>query len=141
MCQFVERLFPAIEIKFKNDKRLKQRFNVLMKKDNNYRIGSVNLEPSEEFLDVIFQEIALIAEETIKNSKCEVQRFVLEEGENVDLGVKQADILKGLIYEIYCYDCSSVIFLRILAERALFIDKKWLSLDCDEIKNTLWFRE
>ncbi|MEW6070236.1 MAG: hypothetical protein AB1485_06420 [Candidatus Thermoplasmatota archaeon] len=100
MCQFVERLFPAVKDKFGNDRRLKEKFDVMMKKNNNYSIGSANLEPHEEFLDAIFQELAILAEVTIKNLKCEIQKFVLEKGENIDLGLKQAEILKGLIYEI-----------------------------------------
>lgn len=141
MCQFIERLFPVIKDKFQADERLKQKFNVMTKEDNSCSIASVNLEPREQFLDAIFQDIAVVAEGIIKNLKCEVQKFILEKGENIDLGLKQAEILKGLIYEIYCYDCSSLIFLRVVVEKALFIDKKWLSVDCDEIKNTLWFRE
>jgi hypothetical protein len=141
MCQFVERLFPAIKNKFENNRRLKQKFNIMMKKDNNYSIGSVNIEAKENFIDYIFDEVVLIAEEAINNLKCEVQKFILERGENIDLGLKQAEILKGLIYEIYCYSCNSVIFLRILTEKALFIDKRWISVDCDELRETLWFKE
>lgn len=141
MCNFTEALFDEIKSRFGEDERIKEKFRVMLKRAKNYTIGTVNIEPKARFVNVLFKELVELAEQKLQGLKGEIQKFGIRKGENFDLGVKQAEILKGKFFEIYCYDCSSVTFLRLWLESALFLDKKWLSVDCDEIKNTLWFKE
>lgn len=57
-----------------------------------------------------------------------------------DLGQKEAEIEMGYYAEFYCYDCMSATFIRLWKERALFMEKEWVSVDIDEISDSLWFR-
>ncbi len=143
MCNVAEQLFEAIKQKFscEHDKRIKEKFNVMLRKNKNYTIASANIEVKQEYIENVFDDLCTLAENKLKNIKGEIQAFEIKKGENVDLGVRQAEIIKGKFFEVYCYECMSVIFLRIWLENLLFINKKWLSIDCDEIQNTLWFKE
>jgi hypothetical protein len=60
-------------------------------------------------------------------------------GSITDLGQPTAEISDGYYAEFYCYDCLSASFIRIWSERALFMEKKWISVDIDEINDSLWF--
>ena len=62
-------------------------------------------------------------------------------GTITDIGIKEAEIKRGFYVECYCYDCLASYFIRVWHEKALFIEKEWLSVDIDVIKNSLWFSE
>jgi len=61
-------------------------------------------------------------------------------GEIFDMKQREAEIEKGYYAEFYCYDCFSATFIRLWSERALFMEKRWVSVDIDEISDSLWFR-
>lgn len=143
MCDLTARLFEALKIKFEKDNRIKGKLNVLTKTYGNYSIGAVNIEPHDGCEQVVFEDAANITDEVIHSAvkEGEIQSFKIDKGENIDMGVRQAEIIRGKFLEVYCYKCLSVSFVRVWLEQALFINKKWLSIDCDELKNSIWFKE
>jgi len=61
-------------------------------------------------------------------------------GDETDLGQREVEIERGYYAEFYCYDCMSASFIRLWKEKALFMEKEWVSVDIDEIRDSLWFR-
>lgn len=140
MCNLTENVFKTVKERFKDDKRLKEKFNVMIKKDKKYVIGSTNIDVKNDIED-FFNDVCLAVENTVKNVNGEYQSVEIKYGENVDLGIKQAEILDGRFFEVYCYDCLSIAFVRVWMEKGLYIKKKWISVDVDENLKTLWFKE
>jgi len=64
-----------------------------------------------------------------------------ENGSIFDMKEKEAEIKKAFYVECYCYDCLSAYFIRVWHEKALFMEKEWISVDIDEIKQSLWFSD
>jgi len=140
MCNLTENIFKNIKIKFENDERLKEKFNIMIKKDKNCIVGSANIDVKVD-IKGFFNDVCLTVENVVKNVNGEYQSVEIKEGENVDLGIKQAEILDGRFFEVYCYKCLSIGFIRIWLEKGLYIKKKWISVDVDENLKTLWFKE
>lgn len=57
-------------------------------------------------------------------------------GEIVDCGQKQFDILKGKFFEIYDYDKTTAIFIRLYHVKG---ERGWLALYIDENPDTPWW--
>jgi hypothetical protein len=133
MCNFTEFVFGKL--------RDKVQINPTIKKTKKYIIGSVNIDQNNSIPDIFHQlnKYLLDILTNLKNS--EIQVCKIATGYNIDRGYKQSVIHKGTIYEIYCFNCYSLAFLRILLEEGLFIKKKWLSIDIDELLATPWFDE
>jgi hypothetical protein len=140
MCNITENIFKTVKEEFSHDKRLKEKFNVMIKKDKKYIIGSTNIDVKND-IEGFFNEVCLAVENVVKNVNGEFQRVKIKDGENVDLGIKQAEILEGRFFEVYCYKCLSAAFIRVWLEKGLYIKKKWISVDVDENLKTLWFKE
>jgi hypothetical protein len=141
MCNLTEKLFDAICAKYLNDRRLRKPFNVNIRKNNGIIIGSTNID-IQEGLNKFFAELTDFISSAITNNvpKGEIQSADIKHGRNVDMGIDQAEIINGRFFEIYCYNCFSITFVRVWLEKALFIEKKWISIDIDEIQHTPWFK-
>jgi len=140
MCNLTENIFKTVKERFEEDKRLKEKFNIMIKKEKNCVVGSTNIDVKGG-IKGFFNDVCLTVENVVKNVNGEYQSAEIKEGENVDLGIKQAEILDGRFFEVYCYKCLSIAFVRIWLEKGLYIKKKWVSIDVDEILETLWFKE
>ena len=140
MCNLTENIFKNIKIKFENDERLKEKFNIMIKKDKNCIVGSANIDVKVD-IKGFFNDVCLTVENVVKNVNGEYQSVEIKHGKNVDLGLKQAEILEGRFFEVYCYKCLSIGFIRVWLEKRLYIKKSWISVDVDEILETLWFKE
>lgn len=57
-------------------------------------------------------------------------------GEIVDCGLKQFEILKGKFFEIYDYDKTTAIFIRLYHVKG---EREWLALYVDENPETPWW--
>ena len=139
MCNITENVFKIVKERFKDDKRLKEKFNVMIKKDKKYVIGSTNIDVKND-IEGFFNDICCAIENVVKNVNGEYQSVEIKHGKNVDLGIKQAEIVNGKFFEVYCYKCLSTAFVRIWLEKGLYIKKKWISVDVDENLKTLWFK-
>lgn len=140
MCDITEDIFKIVKEKFKDDKRLKEKFNVTIKKDKKQIIGSTNIEVKND-IERFFNDVCCAVENVVKKVDGEYLSVEIKHGKNVDLGIRQAEILDGRFFEVYCYKCLSSAFVRIWLEKGLYIKKKWISIDVDEILETLWFKE
>ena len=144
MCSITENIFNIVSSKFNEDKRLQKKFNVNIKKDIRYIIGTTNIFPKIKYRNEIFFEIVKLIETELTDTKKfygEIQKIEIKKGENIDIGIKQVEIINGRYYELYCYKCYSLIFLRLWLEKGLAVSKNkiWISIDIDEILDTPWF--
>ena len=108
-------------------------FSFSIKENANHRIVTTNGEGD-------FNDIVERMDGALRDFNGEVIR-IEGKGEIIDLGILEAEIRDGLYIECYCYGCFSAYFIRILNEKALFIDKQWISIDIDESKKSLWFSD
>lgn len=59
-------------------------------------------------------------------------------GSITDCGLKQFEILKGKFFEVYDYDSTTAIFIRLYHVKG---ETEWLALYVDENPNTPWWGE
>lgn len=59
-------------------------------------------------------------------------------GSITDCGLKQFEILKGKFFEVYDYDSTTAIFIRLYHVKG---EKEWLALYIDENPDTPWWGE
>ncbi|MBC7110061.1 MAG: hypothetical protein H5T46_03500 [Archaeoglobi archaeon] len=131
MCNLSSVIFERFE------RELNLKF--LRREGSSARVFSLNTERADENL---YSRIIEIIEDELRSLRNgEYQRMEISGGENVDSGIKQAEILRGVCYEIYCFNCLSMCYLRVLWERGLFYKREWISVDSDEILNSPWFLE
>ncbi|MDY6966606.1 MAG: hypothetical protein SVM80_11700 [Halobacteriota archaeon] len=143
MCNLTEEIFCLVK-EFEDDTRVNEDFRIKIKRSPGYIIGTTNIYPREGSEEELFLSIAdRIKEHLIKHLKesGEIQVLKVSSGENIDLGIKQARILDGRFFEMYCYKCFSIVFLRIWLEEGIFIKKRWVSVDVDELISTPWFKD
>jgi hypothetical protein len=62
----------------------------------------------------------------------------ISSGEIVDCGTRQFEILKGKFLEVYDYDKTTAIFIRLYHVKG---EKEWLALYVDENPDTPWWGE
>lgn len=142
MCEMVSYVLGLVKEKFKDDDRLDEKFDIKIEKNQKYTIGTTNIYPRKNCIKVFFEDIANFVEENLKEhlkEKGEIQITRISSGKNIDLGIKQANILDGRYFEIYCYKCFSIVFLRMWVEEGLYVKKSWISIDIDELLDTPWF--
>lgn len=143
MCQLASKFFKTVEAKFKGDERLEKPLEAKIYNKDNYTIGSANIYFKLES-EAFFQELVSYAEDFLTDfaeAGGEIQIADIQAGKNIDLGAEQTRILAGKIFEVYCYKCFSIAFIRILLEEGIYYRQSWVSIDIDEIANTPWFSE
>ena len=75
-------------------------------------------------------------------SNGELIKGVISTGYIWDGGKSYFEIKGGFYFEVYCYTCKSLTFIRVTHERTLYApEKQWLSIDMDEDQNTIWLEE
>jgi|GEM_PF-4984013 len=143
MCDLTEGIMGIVG-GFEGDLRLKEAFNKRIEKCPGYTIGTTNLYPLEGQEVDLFNDLVFRLEEYLKDhlrESGEVQILKISSGENIDIGIKQADVIGGRVFEMYCYKCFSITFLRVWLEEGIFIKKRWISVDVDELTDTPWFKD
>ncbi|MDY6958895.1 MAG: hypothetical protein SVK08_07020 [Halobacteriota archaeon] len=141
MCDLTEGIMGVVG-EFEGDFRLKEAFKQRIEKSSGYTIGTTNLYPTEGQEVDLFNDLVSSLEDYLKdhlNEKGEIQILRVSSGENIDIGIKQANVLCGRVFEMYCYKCFSITFLRVWLEEGIFIKKRWISVDVDELTETPWF--
>ncbi|MBI4362323.1 MAG: hypothetical protein HY558_04035 [Euryarchaeota archaeon] len=147
MCGLTQRTLAALSDKFEKDPRLERPFQPNQGEEGKVQVAGVNLYPKRGQAQEVFEDVSAHLEERMRQRvlDCgEIQVLEGAHGENVDIGVRQAQILQGKYMEIYCFNCFSVVFLRILLEEGLTKTtqgKQWVSVDVDEIRDSPWFKE
>lgn len=141
MCLLTAKFLKVIEERFEGDERLEKPLEVKIRDKNNYTIGTANIYFKDQAL---FQELAGYAEQFLidfARPNGEIQIAEVRAGKNIDLGIEQVRILDGKSFEVYCYECLSISFIRIILEEGLYYKQRWASIDIDELINTPWFAE
>ncbi len=99
-----------------------------------YVTGHATFDVSDfdNVLDVVNQTL----EPMLKNG--EKIENKISEGEIVDCGLKQFEILRGKFFEVYDYGSTTAIFIRLYHVKG---EKEWLALYIDENPDTPWWGE
>ncbi len=111
-----------------------------------YSICSGNFSARDpEGLSLAINEVTQLIEKTIKThigSHGELIKSAIRTGEIWDSSKNYFEIKAGSHFEVYCFTCRSLTFVRIQHEKMLYApEKEWLSIDVDENQDTLWFAE
>ena len=107
-------------------------------------IATTNIYPEEGKEEEEFLKLSSALESALEGwykRHGEMLTCRLESGEIRDLGDSQAELLNGRYFELYCYECSEVAFVRLWLEAGTFYKKTWISLDIDVVENSLWFSD
>jgi len=86
--------------------------------------------------DNVISKIKETTEPVLKNGE-KIENDIAT-GEIVDCGQKQFEILKGRFFEIYDYDKTTAIFIRLYHVKG---EKEWIALYIDENPDTPWWGE
>jgi hypothetical protein len=90
-------------------------------------------------------EISERIENTIKShigSNGELIEGVISTGNIWDGEKTYFEIKGGYYFEVYCFTCKSLTFIRVTHERTLYPpERQWISIDMDEDQNTIWLEE
>lgn len=96
-------------------------------------------------IPVTMNEVSVVIENAIKahvNSRGELIKSIVGSGEIWDSGKRYFEVKGGFHFEVYCYDCRSLTFIRLAHEKTLYYPaSEWLSIDIDEDQDTVWLEE
>lgn len=149
MCKTAERVISVVE-GFRKDPRLAKPFQPGLRRKDPSAVAWANLYPKPGLEEELYRDVAAAVEASLRESvlDCGELQTLEGRGENIDLGLKQALLGPGKWFEVYCFNCYSVTFVRVHLEEGLTMDKrgqKWMSVDVDESgtrsSRSLWFEE
>ncbi|PIV69745.1 MAG: hypothetical protein COS08_03840, partial [Euryarchaeota archaeon CG01_land_8_20_14_3_00_38_12] len=66
MCNLTENIFKTVKERFNEDNRLKEKFNIMMKKEKNCIVGSANIDVKAD-IKGFFNDVCLTVENVVKN--------------------------------------------------------------------------
>lgn len=84
--------------------------------------------------DNVISKIKKTIEPVLKNGE-KIENDI-SAGEIVDCGLKQFEIVRGKFFEIYDYDKTTAIFIRLYHVKG---EREWLALYVDENPDTPWW--
>ncbi len=145
MCKTSERVMGLLE-PFRKDPRLAKPFEPGIKRRESVAVAWANLYPKKGLAEELYKDVAKAVEQGVRKLvlDCGEVQTLEGHGENVDLGLKQTLLLQGRYFEVYCFNCYSVTFVRVHLEEGLTKDKRgqqWVSVDVDEVAKSPWFED
>lgn len=145
MCKTAERVMGFLE-PFRKDPRLARPFQPGIKRREPVAVAWANLYPKKGLAEELYRDVAEAVEQGVRKSvlDCGEVQMLAGQGENVDLGLRQALLVHGEYLEVYCFNCYSVTFVRVHLEEGLTKDKRgqqWVSVDVDEVAKSPWFED
>ncbi len=99
-----------------------------------YVTGHATFDVSD--FDNIISKIKKVIDPILKNGE-KIENNI-SDGEIVDCGLKQFEILKGRFFEVYDYGTTTAHFIRLYHVKG---EKEWLALYIDENPDTPWWGE
>ncbi len=135
-----------VESVLREDVRLAERVKFKRKERGNTIILTTNIYLRDksllsEFVSYIANIVELVIEKHLALNG-EIIKTNIESGTVSDRGEVWFEIVDGAMFEVYCFACSSISFVRVLHERQLYGEKnEWISLDVDEYRDSPWFEE
>jgi hypothetical protein len=139
-------IIAGIEGALKGDLRLSEGLRFKRKEKGNAVIVTTNiyLKNSSEFCEFV-SHISSVVESIIKKHLAlngEIIKLSIESGTVSDGGEVWFEVVEGVMFEVYCFTCRSISFVRVLHEKQLYGEKnEWISLDVDEYLDSQWFEE
>ncbi|MBS7250395.1 MAG: hypothetical protein KIH08_07370 [Candidatus Freyarchaeota archaeon] len=130
----------------RGDSRLLEEAKFKRKEKENAIIWTTNIYLKDksqlsEFVSYIADVVESILERHLA-SDGEIIRLSVGSGTVSDRGEIWFGIVGGVVFEVYCFTCRSISFVRILHEKQLYGEKnEWVSLDIDEYLDSQWFEE
>jgi hypothetical protein len=146
MASLSDELSDSILERFSKDDRLSSPPTMQRKSRGNHSIhtGNYYFKQSTDIQGAL-DEISETIESKIKShilSKGELIKGVISKGYIWDDQKVYFEIRSGIYFEVYCFKCKSLTFIRVTHEKTLFSpEKQWLSIDMDEDHDTLWLEE
>jgi hypothetical protein len=146
MPPLLDELYKSILEYLTNNKRLLDPPVMKHNSRKNYSVCSGNFFPQDlKDLSPTTDELTELIEKTIKEhigSNGEFIKSTIRKGEIWDSGKPYFEIKGGSHFEVYCFTCKSLTFVRVQHEKMLYSpQKEWLSIDIDEDQDTLWLTE
>lgn len=129
-----------------NKNKLLEPPKLLRRTKNKYSVCSGNFffEDAREIQSAV-SVVTGIIDNTIRNHACSKGETIINnisKGEILDGGQKYFEIRGGSTFEVYCFSCRTLTFIRVTDEKQLFdSQKEWLSIDIDEIQDPLWLED
>jgi hypothetical protein len=136
----------GVEDVLSGDLRLSEILKFKRKEKGNAVIVTTNiyLKEKSELYEFV-SHISSIVESIIKKHLAlngEIIKLSIERGTVSDRGEVWFEIVEGVVFEVYCFTCRSISFVRVLHEKQLYGEKnEWISLDIDEYLDSQWFEE
>lgn len=139
-------IIAEIENVLSGDLRLSESLKFKRKEKGNAVIVTTNIYLKEKSgLYEFVSHISSVVESTIKKHLAlngETIKLSIERGTVSDRGEIWFEIVEGVVFEVYCFTCRSIIFVRVLHEKQIYGEKnEWISLDIDEYLDSQWFEE
>lgn len=146
MPSLLDELYRSILEYVAKSKRLSGPPTMTRNSREKYSICSGNFSTrDQEDIPTAISEITRLIEETIKmhiGSHGELIKNTIRTGEIWDSGKTYFEIKGGSHFEVYCFNCKSLTFVRVQHEKMLYApEKEWLSIDVDENQDTLWLAD
>lgn len=135
-----------IEDVFCEDSRLSEVLKFKRKEKGSAVIVTTNIYLKEKAqLPEFLLHISSVLESIIKKHLAfngEIIKLGINGGIVNDRGEVWFEVVEGVIFEVYCFTCRSISFVRVLHEKQLYGEKKeWISVDVDEYLDSQWFEE
>lgn len=136
----------AIENILSGDLRLSRPVKFKRKEKGNVNIATTNIYLKEksllgDFVSYISNSVESIIEKHLALNG-EIIKLNIESGTVSDRGEVWFEIVDGVVFEVYCFTCKAISFVRVLHEKQLYGEKnEWISLDMDEYLDSQWFEE
>jgi hypothetical protein len=135
-----------VENVFGGDLRLSEGLKFKRKEKWNMVIVTTNIYLKEKSqLHEFLSHISSVLESIIKKHlelNGEIIKLGISGGTVDDRGEIWFEVVEGVIFEVYCFTCKSISFVRVLHEKQLYGEKKeWISIDVDEYLDSQWFEE
>jgi hypothetical protein len=146
MSSLLDELYESILGYVANSDRLLGSPALKRSSRDKYSVCSGNFFPRNlSDLPTTIDEVSELVEKTIKGhigSTGELIRSVIRKGEIWDSGKTFFEIKGGMHFEVYCFACKSLTFVRVQHEKMLYPpQREWLSIDIDENQDTIWLAE
>jgi hypothetical protein len=146
MPSLLDELYRSILEYVAKSKRLSEPPAMTRHSREKYSICSGNFSArDQQDIPIAISEITRLIEETIKmhiGSHGELIKNTIRTGEIWDSGKTYFEIKGGFHFEVYCFTCKSLTFVRVQHEKMLYApEKEWLSIDVDENQDTLWLAD
>ncbi|MFB0560856.1 MAG: hypothetical protein ACETWM_06565 [Candidatus Lokiarchaeia archaeon] len=139
-------IIAGIEDILSGDSRLSELVKFKRKERGNANIVTTNIYLKEksllgEFVSYISDGVESIIEKHLALNG-EIIKLKIERGTVSDRGEVWFEIVNGVVFEVYCFTCKAISFVRVLHEKQLYGEKnEWISLDMDEYLDSQWFEE